>query len=269
VWEDEVELGAVIGRGSSSCIYSATWHGMRVAVKLFFVSAEEAEESEFIKEVRILQTLRHPSIILFIGAYITKQGPCVVTELMQIDLYNYLHKQENDIPLKKKIRWANDITNGMVYLHSFFPPIIHRDLKSLNILLDENSNAKVADLGLARHYSRNMTDSLGTAAWLAPEVFEGGEYTTAADVYSFGIILWEIFTREEPFSQFKFSVEIGKQVVNGLRPPIPKSCPPVWKDLMELCWAQEPESRPTFKQVLHYIQSNQTAPVTSPLDVCI
>ena len=276
LWEDEIELVAVIGRGATSCVYSATWHGMRVAVKMFFLNSyEEDEESEFIKEVRILQNIRHPSIILFIGAYLTKEGPCVVTELMNVDLFKYL-KTQKEIDISVKISWAKDITNGMVYLHSFVPPIVHRDLKSMNILLDENLKAKVADLGLARYCDRFMTNQLlGTPAWMAPEIFEGNEYTASADglyffsfglnnsiltpfflVYSFGIILWEIFSGEEPFKQITFSVEIGKQVCKGLRPTIPEDCPEAWSNLMRLCWSHDANSRPSFQQILHYIQTN-------------
>ena len=180
IWEDEIQLDNTIGEGGTAHIFSATWHGMRVAVKRFHESSDEAKD-EFIKEVKILQNLRHPSVILFIGAYFTKLGPCLVTELMKSDLHDYIKNESNEISLNQKLQWVKDIVNGMIYLHSFEPPIIHRDLKTVNILLDENLNAKIADLGLAKHIHTNMTKDLGTPAWMAPEVFQGQEYTTSAD----------------------------------------------------------------------------------------
>ena len=182
IWEDEVQLGHSVGSGASSTIFSATWHGLRVAVKRLNESDIAEEEENFFKEVQLLQAMRHPNILLFIGAYISQQGPCLVTEFMpKGDLYTYLHDLSNPLTDQYKLRLIKDITNGMIYLHSFHPPIIHRDLKSLNILIDENGTAKVADFGLARRSERNMTERQGTVAWMAPEVFEGQNYSLSAD----------------------------------------------------------------------------------------
>ncbi|CAN0264517.1 unnamed protein product, partial [Scytosiphon promiscuus] len=108
-----------------------------------------------------------------------------------------------DLPFKKKRQMMLDVATGMQYLHGQNPVIIHRDLKSLNVLIDENWVTKVTDFGLSRFkatsVSEKMTGQAGTYHWMAPEVINSQHYTEKADVFSYGIILWEIFTRAIPY----------------------------------------------------------------------
>eukprot|EP01097_Dermamoeba_algensis_P003207 TRINITY_DN2285_c0_g1_i3.p1 TRINITY_DN2285_c0_g1~~TRINITY_DN2285_c0_g1_i3.p1 ORF type:complete len:147 (+),score=28.89 TRINITY_DN2285_c0_g1_i3:125-565(+) len=140
----------------------------------------------------------------------------------------------------------------MNYLHSLSPKIIHRDLKSLNLLLDSNGMIKVADFGLARVRidSGNMTTKVGTPLYMAPELIRGEQYTESVDVYSFGIILWEMFTNITPFKGMDpLNVCLGV-AYQGLRPVIPSNCPLPLSHLITSCWNSAAELRPSFDSIL-------------------
>ncbi len=155
---------------------------------------------------------------------------------------------------RKKI--ALDIAKGVYYLHTHKPPILHRDLKSLNILLDNALTAKLADFGWTRVISKQMTSKIGTYQWMAPEVINGFRYTEKADVFSFGIILWELATRKPPYYGID-GTEVSKRVANeGMRPKISdKECPGPLLDLMKRCWAKNPEDRPSFGEIIKELES--------------
>jgi len=143
---------------------------------------------------------------------------------------------------------AIDAAKGMEYLHSL--QIMHRDLKSKNMLVDRYNNVKLCDFGLCKVKTNDLnTGGLGTISWMAPEVLSHENYSEKADVYSFGVILWELLTCEEPFNDVPiFSVPV--MVTKGERPPIPKDCPSLFKKLIKSCWSQSPKSRPDFKNII-------------------
>ena len=114
-------------------------------------------------------------------------------------MWSSIQKKEISKSLKDKLKLAIGIVKGMIYLHSFKIPVIHRDLKSLNILLDKHNNPKIADFGVTRLLSKKTNDKVGTIQWMAPETISSQLYNEKTDVYSFGIILWEIFFEEAPY----------------------------------------------------------------------
>ena len=141
---------------------------------------------------------------------------------------------------------------GMIYLHSGNPPVLHRDLKSANLLLDDSYAAKIADFGLSRIKAteRSMTGNCGTVQWMSPECLASSDYAEPADVYSFGIILWELLSRECPFDgQTPIQCALGV-LNNDARPPIPDWCPPALASLIRRCVTRQPSERPTFEQIL-------------------
>lgn len=146
----------------------------------------------------------------------------------------------------------------MNYLHSFQPPILHRDLKSPNLLVDLSYAIKISDFGLARvraHF-QTMTGNCGTTQWMAPEVLAAEKYTEKADVFSYGVVLWETVTRQCPYeglSQIQAALGV---LNNNLRPTIPANCPPLFKKLMTLCWVSKPEERPTFEAILEILHNH-------------
>ncbi len=158
-----------------------------------------------------------------------------------------------------------DVAQGLTYLHSARPnPILHRDLKSLNILVDENWRGKVADFGMTRFQEDGATmTQCGSPLWMAPEMIRNLAYDEKSDVYSFGICLWEVYTRAIPYRNLGLSPSnlVVKVVKDHLRPPIPPSAPRPYQKLMERCWHPSPERRPSFRQILRVLESFLEDPV--------
>jgi len=206
--------------------------------------------------------LAHPNLLRLKGFCL--EPPCIVTELIEGgSLLDFLNDPTKNVLLDWRLRLkiANDIAKGCAFLHSTSPPILHRDLKSPNILLVDLSPsasvvAKVCDFGVS-------ISALGTTPlarkvdcpfWLAPEIMENKSFTEKADVYSVGVIFWELLTKQQIFSEVKFLSLIEKLVLEGKRPDIPGDCIPSYQHLIEQCWAQKPEDRPSFSQVVLMIQ---------------
>jgi len=167
-------------------------------------------------------------------------------------LYRLCHNENAKIPFTLVKKFAIDTARGMVYLHNSKPVILHRDLKSHNLLVDEHYKVKISDFGLSKvmdPQSRTMT-SCGTAAWAAPEILKNSRYTEKADVYSYGICLWEFFTRSDPYEGMPVFQIIFSVGTEGLRPSIPDNCPPDYAALMRECWDVESTNRPSFAVIL-------------------
>lgn len=254
-----------ISAGSCGEVFKASWLGTTVAVKRIFRSLlHEKALDEFEAETNILKRVRHPNIVLFLGIS-TSQGNgttgdelCLVTEFMSRgSLYHVLMDPSVKMDTYTMINIACDAAKGMNYLHKHNPPIIHRDLKSQNLLVDDFLNVKVTDFGLAK-YLNNSDDNndtfCGTLPWTAPEIFSAKGYTVKADVYSFGIVLWEIMTRSAVYKGMN-KPDIIMGVTKGtLRPPIPPYCHPDIAKLMVQCWDQNPDNRPTFEEIVQRLE---------------
>ncbi|KAK3256548.1 hypothetical protein CYMTET_34320 [Cymbomonas tetramitiformis] len=154
----------------------------------------------------------------------------------------------------ERLRVLHQTCTGMAFLHSFQPPILHRDLKSSNVLVDTGLRCKICDFGLSRSQGSSMTNTLGTVQWSSPEMLRQEDVTPASDVYSFGVLIWELLTHRVPYDEMN-SLNVAVQVAyHGMRLPIPPNCPSKADELMQRCWEEDPAKRPSFSDILDQLQ---------------
>lgn len=170
------------------------------------------------------------------------------------DLFKLLHNKERNLDWALRVKIAVDIASGMLYLHSANPPIIHRDLKSVNVMINStnplsNVVAKITDFGLSGAVQTVSNHEVANPRWLAPEIMKKEEFTLASDVYSYGIILWELVARKLPFEEIGFDNKVEEAVMQGKRPTIPSDSNSTFAQLISDCWMQNPDKRPTFKEI--------------------
>uniref|UniRef100_A0A4W5PZS1 Mitogen-activated protein kinase kinase kinase 20 n=1 Tax=Hucho hucho TaxID=62062 RepID=A0A4W5PZS1_9TELE len=240
------------GGGSFGSVYRAHWisQDKEVAVKKLLKIETEAE---------ILSSLSHKNIIQFYGAVLESPNYGIVTEYAGGgSLYEYLSSERSEeMDMEQIMTWAMEIAKGMHYLHSEAPvKVIHRDLKSRNVVLTADKVLKICDFGASKFQSHttHMT-VVGTFPWMAPEVIQSLPVSETCDTYSYGVVLWEMLTREVPFKGFE-GLQVAWLVVEKQeRLTIPTSCPPSFADLMKKCWLAEPKERPVFKQVLGTLET--------------
>ncbi|XP_072970878.1 serine/threonine-protein kinase STY8-like isoform X2 [Typha angustifolia] len=252
-WEIDkrlLKMGEQIASGSCGDLYRGTYLGEDVAIK--FLRPEHPSENlsaEFAQEVRILRQVRHSNIIRFIGACTKPPEIFIVTEYMaRGSLYNFLHGRHNGLELPLLLKISLDISRGMDYLHQ--NNIIHRDLKTANLLMNEDHVVKVADFGVARFQDQGgvMTAETGTYRWMAPEVLNHQPYDHKADVFSFAIVLWELVTAKIPYNTMT-PLQAAYRVRQGMRPELPEDTDPKLLELMQRCWDTVPAMRPSFSEI--------------------
>ncbi|XP_075097159.1 uncharacterized protein LOC107766684 isoform X2 [Nicotiana tabacum] len=240
LWED-LTIGEHIGEGSCGMVYHGMWYGSDVAVKVF--SKEEYSDEviySFKQEVSLMKRLRHPNVLLFMGAVTSPQRLCIVTEFLpRGSLFRLLQRYSSKLEWRRRIHMALDIARGMNYLHHHNPPIVHRDLKSSNLLVDKNWTVKVGDFGLSRlKYETFLATKTGkgTPQWMAPEVLRSEPSNEKSDLYSFGVILWELATGKLPWDNLNPMQVIGAVGFMNQRLDIPKDVHPQWASIIESCW---------------------------------
>ncbi|XP_020998628.1 serine/threonine-protein kinase STY13 [Arachis duranensis] len=222
-------------------------------------------EQQFQQEVMMLATLKHPNIVRFIGACRKPMVWCIVTEYAKGGSVrqSLMKRQNRSVPLKLAVKQALDVARGMAYVHGL--GLIHRDLKSDNLLIFGDKSIKIADFGVARIevQTEGMTPETGTYRWMAPEMIQHRPYTQRVDVYSFGIVLWELITGMLPFQNMT-AVQAAFAVVNkNVRPIIPNDCLPVLRDIMTRCWDPNPDVRPPFAEIVGMLENAETEIMTT------
>ena len=258
----ELEFEQKIGEGGFGEVFRAKWRGTTVAVKTLKHKGPSKhftpdEATRFSKEVSILRALNHPNLVLFLGACLSPKL-CMISEYMfGGSLFDLLYKKKKVPDHSKRCVLALDIAKAMAYLHNSRPAIVHRDLKSLNILLDEKGeHAKVCDVGLARFMSDSgpgegkLVGAVGTYSWMPPEMMKGQAYTEKADVYSYGLVLYEMCTGKLPFAGLAPQQISLRVAVYNERPPLPSSLNSKWKDLITACWGADDTKRPSFIEII-------------------
>jgi TPR repeat protein len=236
---------------------------LMVAVKgLTCDVSNEDHRRHFEREVQILGTVRHPAILSLHGCtpfvHSPAHLPSILTPFMSrgslADVLK-LHRAGQPPPewtLTRKMIILLGVASGMMFMHEY--RFIHRDLKPANILLDDHFEPKIGDFGLSKFvepgHSFDQTMSGGTAQFMAPEIFDGGALDFKADVYAFGIVMYMVLTGLEPFDDLKTVYLLGRRVCNGERPPIPRSIPRPFSEMIRACWEGVPRRRPDFKDIV-------------------
>jgi serine/threonine protein kinase len=255
---DDIDCQAEIGSGISAVVYHGVDKrtGCEVAVKeLRYKKLRGNKLRAFQREVTVLATAVHPTLLRFVGA--TDCAPFwVVTEWMAGgSLYRELNKGHRLNATQLTI-CAIDIARGMRFLHAH--QIVHRDLKSLNVLLDDLGFARLCDFGFSRKASKNdvMTLNIGTPHWMAPELLAGqSNYDEKVDVYSYAIVLWEMLAKRPPFPGMD-AAQVAVQVVQeNVRPTFPAGLPDAVTGLIKACWSRDPTKRPSFSSILKFLRT--------------
>ncbi|XP_033992311.1 mitogen-activated protein kinase kinase kinase 11 [Trematomus bernacchii] len=258
----DLKLEEVIGVGGFGKVYRGTWRGLLVAVKAARQDPDEdisVTAQNVRQEARLFAMLTHPNIIALKGVCLQEPNLCIIMEYASGGALSRALAGRR-IPPHILVNWAVQIARGMVYLHSeAIVPVIHRDLKSNNILLSqpienecmEGLTLKITDFGLAREWHKTTKMSTaGTYAWMAPEVIKSSTFSKGSDVWSYGVLLWELLTGEAPYKGIDGLAVAYGVAVNKLTLPIPSTCPEPFAQLMSECWDQDPHRRPSFSSIL-------------------
>jgi tRNA A-37 threonylcarbamoyl transferase component Bud32 len=273
---NDIQLQKVLAKGGNGIIYLAKHNRRLVVVKKILPEKahEDSSLKSFLDEVRMCANLNHPKIVTFLGVSCTTIADVsVVIEYMPNGDLDMLLKRHHPSKgtnsshefdwfsrspvLPSKVAIAVDVIEAVVYLHSFNNPIIHRDLKAKNVLLDDRYNAKLSDFGVSREFNMDatMTGGIGTVAWIAPEVLRGERYSEKADIYSYGVILSEMSTHEKPFDGVTNALVVLKVTSGEGRPCIAPDTPDKIRNLADRCLSFDPEERPSGMIVHHELRT--------------
>jgi ankyrin repeat protein len=259
---DKIEYTEELGSGSAGQVFKGLLRteagdDFTCAIKVLKDKTSESELSEFTKEFRILNQLEDPALVTFYGVSVEPQLALIMEYCERGSLHDILSDNAVSIGWSQVLEWAYQSARGVACLHQGTPPIFHRDLKPGNLLVTHDWHIRLCDFGLSRMSTASNMETLGqlrgTMAYSGPESYFGEIFTSAGDIYSYGVILWEMVTRvikqkyERPYQEFPHLVmdfQIIIQVAkNQLRPTIPPTTPAAVRDLITECWAQKPDDR--------------------------
>ena len=254
---EELELGEIVSQGGFSVVHKGSWRGSPVAVKVIVdpIITPELQE-EFENEISMLGYLRHPNTVLLMSICSRPHLTIVTDFAEQGSLFDLLHKSREAVPEETKLRIATQIARVFMFYHQ--SGVVHRDLKTMNVLLDNSHNVKICDFGLARFKTELNKGSMqfsGTPSYMAPELFRKQAYDEKVDVFAFGTVLWEIMSREVPYDGLE-PAGIREKILGGnykLDMPIPVSRK--YSTLIEECRSSEPRSRPSFAEILERLSN--------------
>jgi len=244
-----IDFKEIVGAGSYAEVYRGVWKHDDVAVKRFHSkNMNEKELKQFMAELNMLASLNHEHIVKFLAGSAKAPNFCIITEFIYPGNLQVVLKKQSEYKLDwdERVQMALDVARGVDYLHTFKSPIIHRDLKSSNLLVTQDMRVKVGDFGASRHIiPSGLMSCCGTPVYMAPEVLRGEKYDEQADIYSFGIVMWEIMTRSVPFEGIIPVVAGMKIAYENARPAIPHTVQsPEYLALMRACWDPKSEERP-------------------------
>jgi serine/threonine protein kinase len=278
---DSLVLQEVVGVGVTAEVHKGLYKGDFVAVKRF-KNLKAMNQKYVDREIQLLLRLNHPNIVRLCGFCRCPQGVQLVAEFCQGGtLFSLLHMSEVDLVYSQQTKMCLDIATGMRYLHEQTPPIVHRDLKSLNLLLkrpvqscQDVPEVQVTDFGLSRIAEAGsfddgtMTKGVGTIQWMAPECISSSTYDLTIDVFSYGVCVFEVMAQEPPYDELDEGTDVKAYVLNGGRPDldaVPPDTPQAIYDLMEECWAADHRRRPSFGQICERLARAQREPCGEPI----
>lgn len=280
--KEGLERGKTIGRGAFGKVYRAKWlNDIDVAVKKLHTNLEDKGKQIFFQELSVLNDLRHPNIVTFYGACVEKRYHALVIEYMSSgSLYQLLHDKAETIPWSERLSIALQATKGINYLHQHSPAMMHCDIKSPNFLLKKDHKGylvKVSDFGTAKTRTETQTQTQVTNSephtpnWTAPEIWQGKQHTVKSDIYSLGMVYWEIATNQIPHKGRDIFV-IHRLVVDGEHETIPDTVQLEFATIIKKCWTKEPDHRPNCSDLLKMlnecIQSEGKLNLRSPTQTC-
>lgn len=261
----ELKMGELVGSGTSAEVFKGKWRGKTVAIKQFVTQSQNRrmqlkQEIAILRETEAIATISHENLVKFHGLAFEQQPFLLISEFCSGGtVFDLLYENDEiELQTEQQLKMCCDVAWAMLYLHGFKPQIIHRDLKSLNLLLfepvtstEDIPHVKVSDFGFCKMREEcaewgKMTRGL-VGCWMAPEAAMG-EYTEKADVYSFAMVLFELISQELPFADVD-DCDVMRLAAKGERPDmeaVPPDTPANLVDLMESCWAPKPGDRPSF-----------------------
>jgi serine/threonine protein kinase len=263
----ELTRGKQVGSGCTAQVYKGTWRDKVVAIKVIDIkmcTSKPRDQIMLSREVSVLAKINHENCVAFYGISFSQRPLQIVSEFCEGGTVFDLCHSDVDITWLQQHKMICDVAHAMRYLHNLQPQIIHRDLKSLNLLLSKPVEVetdvpfvKVTDFGFSRIKDMEqdwgkMTKNMGTCHWMAPEVVNGTRYDEKADVYSFAIVIYEIICLTVPFGDLE-PEEAARRTARGQRPSmeeVPPDCPAPLSKLMESCWAHAAANRPSFERIL-------------------
>ena len=247
-----IELGDKLGDGGVGMTYAARYRREAVAVKMLFNPRMDRDlRREFMDEVLVLSDLSHANVVSFLGAVTRPPNLCFAMELCDGSLFSALHVERRRLSRAQRMDALLDVASGVAYLHGRSPPVLHRDLKSQNVLFGRDGRLKLCDFGL----SRSRVAGQGTVAYMAPELLSGGSFGPKVDVYAFGVLAWEVLCGRIPFAGLEVP-EIKREVLEGQRPPLGRlDAPGGVADVIEDCWAEAQGARPRMEDVLERLDA--------------
>ncbi|KAJ8683822.1 hypothetical protein QAD02_019614 [Eretmocerus hayati] len=276
---NELKLEEVIGIGGYGKVHRGFWNDEEVAIK---VARQDPSEDPSVtlqnvhQEAKLFWLLKHENIVRLEGVCLQMPNMCLVMEYARGGSLNRVlsgRKIRPDI----LVDWAIQIARGMDYLHNKAPiSLVHRDLKSCNVLLSEpienddfqHKTLKITDFGLAKevYKTTRMSRTTGTYAWMAPEIIRNSTFSKASDVWSYGVLLWELLTGEIPYKGIDDLAIAYGVAVNKLTLPIPSTCPQAWRCLLEACWTFDNHGRPGFAEILVALDEVRSAFAATPYE---
>ncbi|OQR88509.1 protein kinase [Achlya hypogyna] len=262
----ELTIVKTLAQGAYGEVLLASYQGLAVAVKKLLPGEQSQDDlAKFIIEIKLLAKMRSPYIVSFIGAsWLRPNDVMLVTEYLERgDLRSYLQSAAPEATAwPQKLQLAYDVLQGLVYLHTLEAKVLHRDLKSRNVLLTNDVHAKLTDFGISREMDdATMTAGIGTYRWMAPEVLQDGHYDESADMFSLGVILTELDTHRVPYSDrvngsgrpYSDTAIMAKVMTGDFRPTFSSDCPQWYQDLGNKCMALDPVGRPTAMEASYAI----------------